>query len=90
MEGFWSNDVHPDDASSSDLWYFLLQLKIIITFLKYRLEVEKRVFKQFESLSNVKREGDALVITFGSGEQQKFEPEARPEPASKHKINWMK
>merc|ERR1712168_1221289 len=53
-------------------------------------EVEKRVFKQFESLSNVKREGDALVITFGSGEQQKFDPEARPEPASKDKINWMK
>jgi len=53
-------------------------------------EVQVRVFKLFESLSNVKREGDALVITFGSGEQQKFEPKARPEPASKDKINWMK
>ena len=53
------------------------------------LEIEKRVFKQFGSLSNVKREGDALVITFGSDKLIKFDPEARPGPASKEKINWM-
>ena len=53
-------------------------------------EVEKRVFKQFERLSNIKRDGDDLVVTFGSGEQLKFDPQGRPGPASKEKIHWMR
>ena len=55
----------------------------------YSLELEKKVFSLFNGISNIARDGAGLRVSFNSGESHCYQPQARPESATREKVNWM-
>ena len=54
-------------------------------------EVEQAVFSQYGSqLASISRLGGGLEVTFTSGAQHSLQQVARPGPATRHTVNWMK
>ena len=54
-------------------------------------ELEQAVFSQYGSqLGSISRRGGGLEVTFTSGAEHSLQPVARPGPASRHAVNWMK
>ena len=54
------------------------------------LDLEAKVFRMYGKLTNIKRDGDGLLIDFGSDEQHKFQPVPRPGPAANNQVGWIR
>ena len=54
-------------------------------------ELEKKVFSLFGNISNISRdeEAEGLRVSFASGEIHSYQPQSRPGPAARDRINWM-
>ena len=53
-------------------------------------ELEQAVFSQYGSQLASIRRGGGLEVPFTSGAEHSLPPVARPGPASRHAVNWMK
>jgi len=52
-------------------------------------EREKKVFSLFSGISSISRAGTELRVSFSSGESHCYQPQARPGPATRERVNWM-
>ena len=52
-------------------------------------ELEQRVFSLFSGISGISRAGAELRVSFRSGEIHCYQPQARPGPATRERVNWM-
>ena len=54
-------------------------------------ELEKKVFSLFSNITNISRdeEAEGLRVSFASGEIHSYQPQSRPGPAARDRINWM-